>query len=147
MTCEHPGCPTALKPRATPGRPVRFCNTHQGGKYAKQRQRLRDAQGREQRPSCCADAGRLGGRLQCPQHEEFASVGGFQDTRRDRAWREYAASSRPGFWRIATDDRAPHGQWMTEPYRVIGSGDAKAWQAANPGWDKRGALELEDVAA
>jgi hypothetical protein len=67
--CAHSGCPVAVIPRATPGRPARYCPEHVGGAASVARSRARRKTGAA-RPQCCQDAGRSGGRLSCPQHKQ-----------------------------------------------------------------------------
>lgn len=77
LPCQHEGCTTGVAWRGS-GRRPRYCHEHQGGKYAKARQRSRDAAGTPERPSCCEDASRRGGRLACDQHKQdpgFRNVG------------------------------------------------------------------------
>jgi hypothetical protein len=152
--CQHAGCSAALKPRATPGRPPRFCEAHQGGRFSVARSRAqRKAQ--PPRPPCCIDAGRLGGRTSCPQHKDA----GLGRIGAGASFADYAGAfpkpkhvnspelPPPGTWHV-DDGRPLYGEWMTETYssgalagsfiRVIGSGreDAEAWLAAHSGWDK-----------
>jgi len=68
LPCQFPECPTLVVWRGS-GRKPRFCSEHQSGKYAKARQRTRDAEPREARPTCCESAGRRGGRISCAQHK------------------------------------------------------------------------------
>jgi hypothetical protein len=147
--CQHPGCAVLVVWRGT-GKEPRFCGEHQGGKYAKQRQRLKDKEPSAPKPPCCVRAGRQGGRLACEQHKQGQS-GAFPE----KAWAEIdyhgappkpKHTNRPKPDATGTDRTIANarlwvfGQWTKERYshngqfiRVIGQRDVTADWTPIPG--------------
>ena len=148
--CLHPGCPVAVIPRATPGRPARFCPDHRGGAASVARSRAR-RKTNPPRPSCCEDAGRRGGRTSCPQHKErgdWFNVGdgaSFDDYAGAQPPKPKHRGERPelperGSWHVegtvslwadSMTERHSFGPLRGMPIPVIGQRDlAAGWDAA-----------------
>lgn len=134
MLCQHDNCPVEVTPRATPGRPARYCPEHRGGKYSMARSRSKPKLPRSQ---CCRDAGTRGGRKQCDQHkqaeeERWISRGAGSECPDAPARRathsgshylmamvsDAMGSENRGWhtWEVG-DDRALYYQGMTQTYR------------------------------
>ena len=139
------------------GRKPRFCGEHQAGKYAKARQRTRDAEPKATRPACCEAAGRRGGRLACEQHKQdpaFWDVGpgalaedyaaalpasthtASEDAHKVGAIKQQLHGVRVGMpddtrllWFDAMTESCSYGPLAGSPIRVIGQPDLTAdWQ-------------------
>lgn len=134
--CQHPDCKVLVVWRGS-GRVPRYCHEHQGGAAAKARQRLKDKEPQAPKSQCCEMAGRVGGRITCPQHKSrlgvipefnhFEEYAGAKPRRIHKPERRDLPSSG---YRYTSSLGMLTGQWMTERYshngqfiRVIGQTD------------------------
>lgn len=138
IMCEYDNCATEVARKRHGGRPPTLCDEHRKPVYRKRAQRVRDAQPRAARLSCCEDAGRRGGRIACEQHHTPHDLNGMPEVmhpddyagaiprgKQRGRWPEQA-----GHFRVTRSPAMVGGQWITErytrngaPIRVIGQPD------------------------